>query len=82
VEFKVFEGLPMFHPPCATRFSLSCPIHPVFLEAMEAFYPHAAGYGLDPFLGAYPAGSLQKENLSEKPENTFLKKRKGEISPL
>jgi hypothetical protein len=49
---------------------------------MEAFYPLAAGYGLDPFLGAYPAGSLQKENLSEKPENTFLKKRKGGFSPL
>ena len=53
-----------------------------FLEAMETIYPRAAAYGLDLFLGAFSPGSMQKENLSEKPENTFLKKRKGGISPL
>ena len=53
-----------------------------FLEAMEAIYPPAAAYGLDLFLGAFSPGSMQNENLSEKPENTFLKKRKGGIPPL
>jgi len=55
-----------------------------FLEAMEAIYPRAAAYGLDLFLGTYSSGHTEKENLSlsEKPENTFQKKRKREFSPL
>jgi len=53
-----------------------------FLEAMEAIYPRAAVYGMDLFLGTYSSGPMEKENLSEKPETTFLKKRKGGISPL
>jgi uncharacterized Zn finger protein len=44
-----------------------------FLEAMEAIYPQAAACGMDLFLGVFSPGSMPKENLSEKPEKTFLK---------
>jgi uncharacterized Zn finger protein len=55
-----------------------------FLEAMETIYPRAAACGLDLFLGTYSSGPMEKGNLSlsEKPENTFPRKRKGGISPL
>jgi hypothetical protein len=84
MQFKVFRDGPMFRPPHAMRLSMSCPIHPLFIKAIEVIYPRAAACGLDLFLGTYSSGPMGKENLSlsEKPENTSLKKRKGGISPL